>query len=275
MKTLLKIEFERAFRSRELLISLIIGLIITIVQFVVVVLPVSNHILTFFEGSAISYPRSVFNWWVAVDGLHPYLRIYLTIFPLLAAIPYASTYFSDRKQGYMKYICSRTNRKSYLFAKYVSIFVSGGIAVTLPMLINLLLTASVLPSLIPVGTGNFLSSSCIFSDVFYVHPYLYITIYMLMYFIYGGVFASLSLLCSKIFDYKFFVLIFPFAIYYGLGIIAPYIKIGNLKSFNPRQILSMNAGACISIGTFFGEALLIGFISYVLYMWKGVKSDIF
>ena len=274
MKVLIKIELERALRSKGLLISLIVGFAIAITQFVVVVFPVSKHILAFFDGSANTYPRSVFNWWIGVDGLHPYLRIYLTIFPLLAAIPYASSYFEDRKYGYIKSMCTRVKRRQYLISKYAAVFVAGGVAVTLPMLLNLLLTASVLPSLVPVGSGNFLGSVCMFSDIFYVNPYWYIFIYMLMYFMYGGVFATLALVCSQIFDYSFLVLMFPFVIYYGLGIITPYISIDSIRSFNPRQLLSMQAGGCILIGTFFGEALLIGIISYALYMWKGVHSDI-
>jgi len=274
MKALIKIEFERAFRSKGLLISLIVGFSVAIIQFVVIVFPASKHILTYFDGSINTYPNSVFSWWIGVDGFHPYLRIYLTIFPLLAAIPYATSYFEDRKYGYIKCMCTRVKRRQYLISKYVAVFVVGGAAVTLPMLLNLLLTASVLPSLVPVGNNMFLGSVCMFSDIFYVHPYLYIFIYILLYFMYGGVFATLALACSLIFDFSFFVLLFPFVIYYGLGIIAPYFNFDSIRSFNPRILLSMQAGGAVLIGTFVGEALMIGIIAYALYMWKGVHSDI-
>lgn len=276
MKTLIKIEFERAFRSKGLLISLIVGAAIAIIQFAVVVFPVSRNILEFFDGSVNTYPRSVFKWWMGVDSIHPYLRIYVIIFPLLAAIPYASSYFEDRKHGYIKSMCTRVRRRQYLISKYAAVFVTGGIAVTLPMLLNLLLTASVLPSLVPVGNGMFgVGSVCMYSDLFYVHPYLYTFLYMIMYFVYGGVFATLALVCSLIFDYSFFVLLFPFVIYYGLGIIAPYININCIRTINPRMLLSMSSGGIVLIGTFFGEALIIGVIAYAFYMWKGVRSDIF
>jgi len=276
MKALLKVEFERAFRSRGLLLSLMVGFILAVVQFIVVVIPRSKNILEYFHGNASTYPYSVFNSWFGMDDTHPYLIIYMTIFPILATLPYAVSYFEDRKKGYIKGLCTRAKRNHYLMAKYAATFVSGGIVVVLPMVFNLILTASVVPSLIPVGNGLFkLCGVAMFADIFYTHPYMYILIYLLMYFVYGGVFASLALACSYIFDYSFFVIIFPFAIYYGIGIISPYARTVATQLINPRFLLTMSQPGIIMEVTFFGEIIIIGILAYAVYMWKGVRNDIF
>lgn len=276
MRALLKIELGRAYRSRGLTLSLLVGLGIALIQFIVVVLPCAGNILEYFTGDVISYPHSVFSSWIGMDDRNPYLEVFMTLFPILAVLPFGVSYFEDKKKGYIKALCSRAKRRDYLLAKYAAVFVSGGTAVVLPFLFNLLLTASVLPSLVPVGNGLFkICGVAMFADVFFTHPYLHILIYLVMYFVYGGVFASLALACSHLFDFGFFVMLFPFVIYYGLGMIASYIRTPVIKNIAPRVLLTMTQAGGVIASSFFGMALLIGGTAFAVYMWKGVHDDIF
>ena len=276
MKTVIKTEFERAYRSLGMKLSLLVGLTIALIQYVKQVLPWKNDIITYFDGRYITYPLSVFNMWLGADDTNPWLMIYLMLFPILASMAYGASYYDDVKSGYIKNVYTRIGKRKYLIAKYITVFVSAGSTVILPMLFNLMLTSAIMPSLVPSMNGLFAPGSVgMFSYIFYTRPYLYVTIYIIMYFIYGGVIASIALAVSKIARYRFIVLIIPFAIYYGTGLLSPFVRNEYVMEISLRRILAMTQYTSISEYTFFGEALVIGLISFVIYYVGGIKDDIF
>ena len=68
MKAVLKIEFQRLFRSVTFYISLGIGLILTMTQFVMVGLQESMHILDAYSPKGISEPYGVFSSYFGMAG---------------------------------------------------------------------------------------------------------------------------------------------------------------------------------------------------------------
>lgn len=276
MREMIRIEFERAYRSIGMTAALAVGFVIALIQFVRQVYPLRNNIITYFDGTYITYPFSVFNAWMGMDDLHPWRAVYLTIFPILAALPYAASYFDDKKSGYIKNVCIKVKKSSYLFAKYMAVFTAGGTTVVLPMLFNLLLSASVLPSLTPSMNGLFAPGSIgMYADIFYTKPYLYIAIYLFAYFIYGGVFASIALAAADFSEYRFIVLLFPFMLYYGTGIFSSvFSKNQYIQEIGMKRLLAMTQYRGISEYTFWGEALFIGILAFVIYFVRGMKNDI-
>ena len=71
MKAVLKIEFQRLFRSVTFYISLGIGLILTMTQFVMVGLQESMHILDAYSPKGISEPYGVFRNGRTAAGVPP------------------------------------------------------------------------------------------------------------------------------------------------------------------------------------------------------------
>lgn len=276
MKEMIKIERERVLSNRGLWLSLAIGLVIVFAQIVMEVWPRSQDIIGGYRNNASCYLVSVFNSWIGGSGFSPYSMAYRTIFPILAILPCAITYFMDIKKGYVKNVFSRTQRRNYYIAKYLVNFVSGGAAVVIPMLFNLLLTACLLPSLLP-STNNLFApiSGHMLVPLFYTHPYYYILIYMLIYFIYGGVFATLALSLVGFINNIFMYTLCPFLMYYCLGIIASYIYNTQTGSWNPIYILDLIQPYMVRLSTIIIEATLIGTISTVIYFWRGLKNDIF
>ncbi len=276
MKRVMKIEFERAYRSIGMKAALGIGLFIAVIQFIQYSYPWRNHILTWFSGSDNEYPLSLFNMWIGVDDTHPWLAVYMTIFPILAAMPYGVSYYLDIKSGYVRNVCVRSGKKKYLAAKYFAVFVSAGTTVLIPMIFNLLLTAAFFPALIPSMNGLFAPGGVgMFAGIFYTNPWLYVLIYLMMYFIYGGVLASISIAVTDFIRNSFLILLFPFIIYYGTGLLSPFIRVDFIKEISMRRLLTMTQYRSISEYTFFGLPLLIGFISLTVYCVRGIKNDIF
>lgn len=275
MRKLLRIDIERMIKSPGMWVSLFISLALVIAQFITVVLPESKDVLQFYTGDAMTYPDSVYNIWFGADAQHPFRITYLTIFPLLSTLPYGITYHKDRKKGYINQMYTRMGRGKYLVSRYIATFVSGGLAVLIPMVIAFILAADVLPLLKPVNNRLFImSGSSLLGNIYYTKPLMYMAVYAFIYFIYGGVFASIALAVGDIFDYSFFVLIMPFAVYYVLGYISQYIYFRTTGSFDPRIILGIIQSRRITAGGIFIETVVIGLISFLIYWHRGMKKDV-
>lgn len=187
MKAVLKIEFQRLFRSVTFYISLGIGLILTMTQFVMVGLQESMHILDAYSPKGISEPYGVFSSYFGMAGPPlVYRQIYYLILPILAVFAYATTFCADHNSGYVKNLYTRTNKKYYYAAKYIVSCTAGGLVATIPLVVNLIANMMVLPSLKPVAAlGCYaVNGIALWGDIFYTHPYIFMVLYLILIFFY-------------------------------------------------------------------------------------------
>lgn len=213
MGKMIKIEFERAFRSIGLWISMIIGMIISIEHIFRVVMPQAKSPLNYYiYDSAVSMPASAFQFWIETGSSNFEGTLFVRLFPILAVMPYAVTYLSDIKDGMIKNFYTRTGKLNYLAAKYLAVFVTGGFAVTFPLIINFLITIAVLPSIVfPIGVFT-VNANGMWSDIFYTHPYIYTMMMLLLMYVCGGLLATMALIMSNLVNNRFVVILAPFII---------------------------------------------------------------
>ncbi len=119
----------------------------------------------------------------------------------------------------------RAGKKQAFFAKYLATFVSGGLAVALPVLLNLLLNAVVCPYSVPRITDSvyFTSDGYFLSTVYYTHPWVYGMIWCGMEFLWGGVTACLCFLMGSRSRLLITIIVGPFVFYYLLGLLSEYV----------------------------------------------------
>ena len=114
-----------------------------------------------------------------------------------------------------------------------------------------------------------------FAGIYYTNPWLYTAIYMIMYFVYAGVLATLAIAASGWINQRFIVILFPFVIHFGSGIVAAFLYNPVIKEIGMRRLLAMTQYRSVTEYAFFGEALLLGILAIVIYFVKGLKNDIF
>ena len=90
MKTLLKIELERAFRNKWFYITLLIELILVIVDVVTVALPARRAYESFYIPLRDYQIPGAYCLWMVAHCSSVYKLLHL-IFPLLISIPYTYT----------------------------------------------------------------------------------------------------------------------------------------------------------------------------------------
>ncbi len=220
---------------------------------------------------------SLYNSWIGgeMNSLGSVLFFYL--FPMLAVLPYGWSYFQEKGCHYAEQLQIRCGRKLYYRMKYFVTFLTGGVVILFPLLINLFLTAMFVPARKPdvmydMYFGVFFND--FLSDIFYVHPLLFVGIYLLIDFIYGGLFACMGLWFSSFVKKKIAVLVFPFltclVLHYATALL-------NYKVYVQISPLCFLHAVCIDNPAhpviIWGEALFLFFLTYVGTMKMGRRHE--
>lgn len=270
MQNILKFELKRAFINRFFVIAVLIGFIIVVIQTTDSTLIYANN-LTLIEGL---YPQSVFNSYIGLSLSSVWPYVFYMIFPLIASLPYASSYLSDVKSGYVKTIFIKTKKVYYFSAKLFAVFLSGGTAVLLPLLFNLWMTALCVPSVIPdISTGFFaIFGDCFAADLYYTHPFIYILIYDLIIFVTSGVLACTALAFSHFIKYKYVVTLSPFLLFMAISYGSSMISEKNPLNIS-EWILPFQQYQNLNLFIVIMELLMIFCISSFIYFFKGLHDD--
>lgn len=272
MYTMLRIELRRVKKSRLFWGTLMTGMLLLALQIYKDVIPKALNPLGGYIGVS-TQPYRLYTSWVGGDKINVYISAYIYIFPILAACAYAVTYYTDYRDGYIKNIVTRTSRKNYLIGKYIAAFVSSGITVTMPLVINFLVTAALLPSMTAFLGENYMFPKELMSELFYYHPLSYVLIFFVIYFVYGGAVACLILAGSYFIKNVFLLSLFPFVLFYAINIMSVYVNSEYLLSISPHKILNIG-GSYTTWLTVVGEAVVFILPATIMYFLKGVKDDI-
>lgn len=177
MKVMIKTELERAFKSWSLWLALIIGMGLSIAQIITRIIPAAmNPLMGYMPDNATLMPISAFQVWIG-NGVSFEYSLFIRLIPILAAMPYAVTYLSDIKSGIIKNYVTRTAKFNYLAAKYIAVFVTGGVVVVMPLLINYLTAITILPSLVYWLVYLQVLQKYMVSNILYTSTHLYDYVY--------------------------------------------------------------------------------------------------
>lgn len=151
---------------------------------------------------ALKYGHSVYTIWMGGFNGSIYASLFYLLVPLLAAIPMADTWLSDRQSGYYQFVQTRNKTKQYFRGLYVCNFTAGGLVTIFPLAINLyacfLLVPDEKPDLIlwDTHTVSLYGKETLFPSVFYDYPLLHICLFLFFAFCIGGLLAGVALALS-------------------------------------------------------------------------------
>ena len=219
----------------------------------------------FFE---ISYTN-----WIGSHNIYLQQNIFYMAIPILATLPFGSSFYDDINRGYARNVCVRAKKKYYLIAKYIAVFVSGGCVVAIPMVFSFLISSMFLPTMLPEASYTFTNiyPAYKWADLFYVQPLLYTSIYIFITFLFSGVTASLSLFITFFLDRKFVTFVFPFFIYFFSSFC---LEMLGFDAYSIRNLVSTTSesGTTFSVTILF---LIFFCLSFFPYYFIGAKKDVF
>jgi len=273
MKNMLKIEFSRAFKSIGFYLALLIGGIIAAVHCALEVIPYAFQLDEYVAMNLpMMYPGWLYSSWIGGNVTMSSFLLFL-ILPILASLPHGDTFFTDAKSGFIHNLCIRADKKHYYIAKYISAFLSGGIAVIFPLVLNFYLSSLFLPAMKPeVSSFNtLLGENSSFPHLYFSYPFLYVILFLGIIFIFSGLFSTVSLLSSYYVRYRFLVLVFPFIIY--LFLVAFFNLLG-FQNWQPTNFLHPAYQQDSAFAIIIEIALLL-IITVYGFIIKSAKEDIY
>lgn len=275
MKQMLKIELERAFKSAGLKVSLLIGIVISALHFFQKVVPVALNPLRFYKTGTLNTVANVNNTWMAMgEGWH--YTLYVRLIPLLVVIPYAITYYTDNKKGIVKNYYSRTKKINYILAKYIAVFLTGGTAAVVPLMLNLFATSAVIPSFNAITDAIPCNANGMWSYILFTHPYIYYLLYFILQFICAGLLATMSLVISMYVNNAFIVLLFPSVLCEFLNAVLGWLPIKDyryIRAAAPWRLFRIDQIAISYWQSYVIFICVILLLDLIIYVWRGVKND--
>ena len=274
MKAIYTNEIKRAFNTIGMKLALLVGCALSIWHVITVIMPISegqNYELSADVIDDLYVPISLYSTWMGNELFPIQSYIFYLILPLLAVLPFGRSFFEDIKSGYIINVCTRVEKKIYFKAKYLAVFLSGGVAVAAPLLLNLVLSSMFMPAFIPDnGTVGTISPTTMAYEVFFTHPLVYVLMFIVIDFIFAGVMATLALSYTYFTEHRFGVMIVPFVFYFFIYSLTNLIDKTDYSLF-----FMLNGGANNNyLPVYILYFLLFFALSYVIFMWKGKKQDV-
>ena len=198
--------------------------------------------------------------------------LFLQLMPLLSCICYADTYFEDRKNGFLKFIYTRQEKKVYLKAKYIANFILSGLAISIPLKLNYIILLLRFPNIEVneiLGNTN-IKMTLMFPDLYYSNTTIYIFLWIFIFFLYSGIFASIGLSLSIFMKNRIVALFIPLILF---NIIDIFLEAIDKFNFYPVQFLGVSSDKSFSIIA--GEFLVLLVITFITFYIGGNKDEVY
>lgn len=285
-KEVWKVEVKKALRSKGFRVAVAIGILIAVLQMIWVYRNTYTvneseykRVVTLSEvddGYGSWFEMGLLEGWLGCEVYSPYNQLYFLIFPLLASMTYALSYYNEWQSGYAGQMLVRCGRRNYQNAKFGVVFISGGLAVTIPLLISLVATACYLPAVgvEPLSRQAMVANRDIWSGLYYEAPVLYALCYTAVDFVYGGIFACMTLAGARWFSNRFAAVLFPMVVYctcwFGLTSMVPDWNLYNVMiHIDPAQDYGTDQLAVLSLIT-----ILLLIVIVAVYWLSNHRRDI-
>src|SRR5450830_1714445 len=240
---MLKEEFRRAFFSW----AFVLALVITSVCFAIGLKDYGGPVAPLRPEDRDLFPfdRNAFDAFIYAAGMGGFFAIFA---PLIAALPFAASFITDRTSGYITFILSRTSFRRYRTSKYVANLLAGGVSTSLPLLvgygiINIFYPRGFQP--IPaLGEAwdnvriPWVNANGTFGYLYRTKPDLYIFFLIGLAFLWGAAWATTGLSLSSFIHNKYRALVAPFLLYVVVDFVTQVLGIAEWSTlFNFVPVL--------------------------------------
>ncbi len=263
MKNGCKVEIKRAFRSGTMKIAILLGFLLSCWHVIDTYGQWKEYwiIRERYTSPLFSMP-SLYTKLMGMNGNQIQSVLFHNLIPMFAALPFSVSYWTDQKSGYQKNIYTREKKGHYFLGKLTAVFLSGGTVVIVPVVTDFILLSTFLPASNPDScvVNGCLAAFCNWQTIFYQEPFLYVLIYLIIYFVGGGILALVALATSKWIKKSLIAFLSPFFLCIVIQILlqeypgfAPYsfLNMSQPQRFEIWQmVVSLCLIGCFSIGAF-------------------------
>lgn len=204
MNVLIK-EIKKSICNIFFIIPLAIFIIISIINAILIIFNYCNYnnimnLNEILNHNTLAPTFSVYNLWIGGKNLNATSKIFFFLILISSGIPYSWSYCSDINKNKLT---NSTITFNYKCAKYISIFLSSGLLVAIPLTINLICLALFIPAITPDSVYDIYYNVFSFeflSEMFYSYPLIYEILYIILFSIFCGLLGCCGHTCSIIFN---------------------------------------------------------------------------
>lgn len=273
MWAMVKFEWNRLWRSRSMHIALIAVSVIIIADFV--------ECMRIFRENNNS-ERSLYYSWLGVNCEFYTGRYFFMILPILTSLGYSWSACHDRVSGYINQIITRTSRFKYFSAKFIASFISGGIVFAGALILHIMMLATMYPNKepIPGDLNSFMDPFRFCSTIFYTNTYLFVLIWLLTAFAWGGAMAAICLVTGMILKKPAVTPIVPFIVFTCQEILAAFAQQkyrimlkGTYLSISWNEMLYADSYSRNPEDFVWGNIAVIIIVAAIIYSLRGKKYE--
>ena len=206
-------DLKRIFRSWIFFLSIVIVVIGGIIQCALIYPDFADHSQTY-------GPLNCFLAAFCLSGYGP------VVAPILAVLPFATSYIDDLQTGYVKSIIARTTRRSYVISRMVSIGISGGLV----LLLGYLSTLAFFCLIDPLPSARTMILGGAFVRVYHNSMLQYALLISFNAFVSGFVYALLCMGLSAITNNRYIGIIAPTCLSLCSSLIAWALPFATIKN---------------------------------------------
>ncbi len=289
MKRVFHMELHKALHSWFFLAAVCCGGLFAILSFVDRVsnyffgLGVLNMVDAAERMGYVKYPivpmSTVYNEWLGGEGLSLGYTLFFTLLPLLAVLPYGYSFSEELRGGYLKMVVPRCGRRRYFLAKAGASFLSGGLAVTIPLAASLFFCFLIFPAAKPnvIYDQYFpFTHSSMLAGLVYSHPLLYMLLYLGIDFVFAGLFACLSISSVFFFRQRLASVVLPFLFVLGCDMLRSFGTYVSYVEISPMRLMhAVPTANFIKAPVLLGWLCLFVLLTLPLILYRGCKHEIF
>ena len=245
-----KKEFGRQVFNKKFVVITIFFIALNTLQF----------ILNFSRGNLNS--DSIYGVWIGADTASLVSDIFYFSIPILCPIILGGSYFYDIKN---RIVFDR----EYFKVKWLSVFLSGGLATTIPMNLNLILYHIFFKASLPRLESQFypINDSNPLIRIFIEFPFVYGELFIISVFIFSGFVSTLSLIITRHVDKLIIAYMFPFVLFTLLSKILRNIDMESLDPLNTIRPWFNESNNFI-----FFYIIILSLITSYLFFIKNIKK---
>lgn len=285
LKNCTKTELWKVLHSPMLYLSLAVGAVIALVDavnnielvrhFTEMVSSLSELGITYVSLDHMGY--SLFALAMPYNGANYAGMLFSFVWPVLAAMPFGWSYYWERKSGLSNQLISRCGANCYYFSKYIAVFISGGLAVALPLLLNLLMNALICPySVLSPLILPAMNSKSFLAELFFTHPWAHGMIWCCVAFLLGGAVACLCFCVGTWIRLQVVVMLIPFALLVAFDRVFDFVCV-QLSGMVVMGISPLSIIFAVQAGEEWITFTIIGILTVLTFVagyWQVVKHEL-
>ena len=285
MFRILKTELKKAFGNKLFLVTLAVGLVIGFVS-------AYQNISSYARAAADNayrmevsevlfnplYPMfSPYTNWIGGDYQYSMTSLFYLLLPLMASLAFGWSFCIEKKSGYIKNVVTGTKKIHYFLAKYISVFLSGGAVIAIPLIVNFLTVACFIPAYQPdIFYSIYYSMHYHFlSELFYSAPLLYVLYVIALDFVFSGLIAAASMALTFFVKNRFAVVLLPFLLLLGIQYLQDILYSVFQISISPIEFLKGYTMQWVIGWVILFWIIVLFLLTFVITCFKGARDDVF